>query len=111
SCLVTGREIARSRARIYIKIEIQGTMSAGEKPMPQFQPRVALALVMFVLFALAGCGGDDNVRASRGSETESSSSDMNSEATDDRGLVGISADEQAQFLDPNNPLSTRVFYF
>src|SRR5206468_2455010 len=73
---------------------------------------LALAIAGFIL---AGCGGDENVRASRGSESESGASaegsDLNSQAADDRGLVGISADEQAQFLDPNNPLSTRVFYF
>ena len=81
--------------------------------MQQFQLRLMPVVMLgFLALGLAGCGGgDDSVRSSRGSETESSSGGMDSGATDDRGLVGISEDERAQFLDPSNPLYTRTYYF
>ncbi len=74
----------------------------------------AFVVMLALAFAVAGCGGKDTVKSARGSDSDTSASsgnDLNTEGMDDRGLVGVDADDRAQFLDPNNPLSTRVFYF
>jgi len=70
------------------------------------------------LALLTACAGnepvpeDEPVQAPTSGTTQSSG---NVESVDprlnDRGLLGISKEDRAMFLDPNNPLSTRVIYF
>lgn len=77
----------------------------------------SLVAAALLAVAVSGCGGktkadseglgdpDDRVVTSEdyGLGTEG--------LDDDRSLAGISPDDRSAFNDPNNPLSTRVFYF
>lgn len=76
-----------------------------------------LALVMVI--SVAGCGGGDSVRGDEsfppyGSDSSSGdggTSGIDSSRLNERGLQGVERSDRARFLDPNDPLSTRVFYF
>jgi peptidoglycan-associated lipoprotein len=80
-------------------------------PYPLFR-----LVTLAVLVALAsGCGGKSTAEGDEMGESGDqvvTSEGLGTEGLDDdRSLVGISPDERAAFNDPNNPLSTRVFYF
>lgn len=67
-------------------------------------------------FTLVACGGDRNVRDDSQYESEydgqdSSTSGIDSSRLNERGLRGVETDDRDAFLDPNNPLSTRIIYF
>ncbi len=74
-------------------------------------------LVAAVLgMTVAGCGGDKNLRddASQYNDEEgmdSSTSGIDTARLNERGLRGVDGDDRTDFLDPNNPLSTRIIYF
>lgn len=81
--------------------------------------RNGLILVLAACFSLglAGCGGKDSVKedsfppygedeASKGGTSGIDTSRLN-----ERGLKGVQRSDRERFLDPNDPLSTRVFYF
>lgn len=73
-------------------------------------------LSAFVAFAVIGCGGDKNVRDSQYESgyddgSDSSTSGIDSSRLNERGLRGVETDDRNAFLDPNNPLSTRIIYF
>lgn len=77
--------------------------------------RMGLLLVLFAsALVLAACGGNKDLR---GGETPVAQGDgygsqgLQGENVDVRGLQGIPEEDRAMFLDPNNPLSTRVIYF
>lgn len=81
----------------------------------RYTHRIGLLLVLFVAaLVLAACGGNKDIR---GGETPVAQGDgygsqgMQSGNVDVRGLDGIPQKDRAMFLDPNNPLSTRIIYF
>lgn len=83
--------------------------------MKTFNAHHFAGLIAMVFFAIANTGCSNTKAEGGGEPTDEiqSSGDANlgTEGLDDRSLVGISPDERAAFNDPNNPLSTRVFYF
>lgn len=80
--------------------------------------RVGLLLVLFAsALMLAACGGNKDLRsgetpvAQGGGQGGYGSQGLQGENVNVRGLKGIPEEDRAMFLDPNNPLSTRVIYF
>ncbi len=70
----------------------------------------------FAVLTLAGCGGDKNVRDDASYEDydegrDSSTSGIDTDRLNERGLRGVDSGDRSAFLDPNNPLSTRIIYF
>lgn len=79
--------------------------------------RLVLLSVFFAL-TVAACGGDKNVRDdAKQYESEydegrdSSTSGIDTSRLNERGLRGVEGSDRDAFLDPNNPLSTRIIYF
>ncbi len=79
-----------------------------------------LGLVMIAVLGItvAGCGGKDKVRDDDAFPTYNeddsnagSTSGIDTSRLNERGLKGVESDDRRRFLDPNDPLSTRVFYF
>lgn len=77
-------------------------------------------LSAFLAFAIAGCAGKDkNVRDDAYKYDEdaeqdgrdSTTSGIDTSRLNERGLRGVGSDDRSAFLDPNNPLSTRIIYF
>lgn len=70
---------------------------------------MALCAVAMLGLGLTACGGKDAVRGdgTDGGDT----SGIDSSRLNERGLKGVDKGDRARFLDPNDPLSTRVFYF
>ncbi|MDX1496266.1 MAG: peptidoglycan-associated lipoprotein Pal [Salinisphaeraceae bacterium] len=76
-------------------------------------------IAVLLVATVAACGGKDKVRD--GSEfppydesssgSGSSTSGIDSSRLNERGLQGVARSDRERFLDPNDPLSTRVFYF
>ncbi|MAA76031.1 MAG: peptidoglycan-associated lipoprotein [Salinisphaeraceae bacterium] len=90
------------------------------------QRKYALRLVFASLvIALAGCAGneplpDEPVDAPVPQQAEqrpassggtASGPQIDASRLNERGLQGIPMEDRAMFLDPNNPLSTRIIYF
>lgn len=72
----------------------------------------------FLALTVAGCAKDrvrddstqyegEDYDASRDAET----SGIDTSRLNERGLRGVDSDDRMDFLDPNNPLSTRIIYF
>lgn len=76
-----------------------------------------LAAVMVI--TVAGCGGGDKVRdegpfppyGSESMDDDGSTSGIDRSRLNERGLQGVERSDRERFLDPNDPLSTRIFYF
>ncbi len=73
------------------------------------------AASLLVLGLVAGCASD-----TKKEETEYTGEDLGDDRgsrgldesrLNERGLRGVEDDEKSMFLDPNNPLSTRIIYF
>ncbi|MBS62645.1 MAG: peptidoglycan-associated lipoprotein [Salinisphaera sp.] len=78
-----------------------------------------IAVLVAAMLVLAACGGKKNLRdgddlpaAGMGGQGGDQGMGMNSgRDIDVRGLEGIDPADRAMFMDPNNPLSTRIIYF
>ena len=78
--------------------------------------RMGLLLVLLLsALVLAACGGNKNVREGETPVAQGGndygSQGLQGDNVDMRGLDGIPKGDRAMFLDPDNPLSTRVIYF
>lgn len=76
------------------------------------------AVLVIAAMALSACGGKKNLRdgdnmPAAGDNGQYGQSDgmQQGRDIDVRGLEGIDPADRAMFMDPNNPLSTRVIYF
>ncbi len=86
--------------------------------MGNLMQKFGFMLVAAILaISVTGCGGDKNVRddsSQYGSEfdgNDASTSGIDTSRLDERGLKGVDYDDRMAFLDPKNPLSTRIIYF
>lgn len=83
---------------------------------------IGRCLLLLLVTALAACasnppaekpspstGGDSDAAIDQGRTGQSSSVD--SAKLDQRSLKGVPKDDRRQFVDPDNPLSTRTIYF
>ncbi|MES1950939.1 peptidoglycan-associated outer membrane lipoprotein [Salinisphaera sp. S4-8] len=78
-----------------------------------------IALLMAAMLVLAACGGNKNLRdgddlPAAGGMGDSGDRGMGMNSGRDidvRGLEGIDPADRSMFMDPNNPLSTRIIYF
>lgn len=79
------------------------------------RPRRATGLVVaFLALALSACAGQqarEGDMAEGGDTRGDGPSKFSSEQLNQRGLLGIKKSDREKFLDPSNPLSTRVIYF
>lgn len=80
--------------------------------------RLALLLVLCAAaLTLAACGANTQMRnngtppAMQGNGVGNQGQGMRGQNVDVRGLEGIPPEDRAMFMDPNNPLSTRIIYF
>lgn len=79
---------------------------------------LSLATALLAL-SLAGCGGKDTVQDGAYGDSQydgdytsgAEGGDIDSSRLNERGLRGVDEDDRSAFLDPNNPLSTRIIYF
>ena len=80
---------------------------------------VFIIVAMFSV-VLVGCGGKDKVRdddafpdynGDSANGGAGGTSGIDTSRLNERGLKGVESDDRMRFLDPNDPLSTRVFYF
>lgn len=83
-----------------------------------FTNKSALSLAaasLLVIGLLSGCAGDSTKEDSAftGEEVDDGrgSTGLDDSRLNERGLRGVEGDEKSMFLDPNNPLSTRIIYF
>lgn len=80
-----------------------------------------LLVVAVLSTVIVGCGGKDKVRdddafpvyGEDGADGSASggTSGIDTARLNERGLKGVESNDRMRFLDPNDPLSTRVFYF
>lgn len=82
------------------------------------RPLYGFMAVLLLAFAASGCGGKSKAEGDdlgdpddRIVTSEDYGLGTSGDIEEDRGLVGINPDDRDAFNDPNNPLSTRVFYF
>jgi len=80
--------------------------------------RVALmTLLICAMLVLSACGkknlrdGDNMPVAGMGDNGDQGMGMQSGRDIDVRGLEGIDPDDRSMFMDPNNPLSTRIIYF
>ena len=77
-------------------------------------------LIALLSTAIVGCGGKDKVRddeafpayGEEGADGGAGgTSGLDTSRLSERGLKGVDSDDRNRFIDPNDPISTRVFYF
>lgn len=86
-------------------------------PLHGQQKNVLRAIILVSSLALAACASNkpepdgEPVQAPTADTTQGATEQAVDPRLNERGLLGIAKADRAKFLDPNNPLSTRIFYF
>lgn len=86
-------------------------------PLQGSQKNMLRGIILMSILALAACAGNkpepdgEPVQAPIASTTQGAGDQAVDPRLNERGLLGIAQKDRAMFLDPNNPLSTRIFYF
>lgn len=95
-------------------------MTTSKLFQPSYMGFMRTLVMVSGLAFLAACSSneprpdDEPLQAPTSSTTQSPTfgeQDNADPRLNDRGLLGISKEDRAMFLDPNNPLSTRIVYF
>lgn len=78
--------------------------------------RIGLLLILLAVTAvLAACGGNKGLRSGTNTPVAQAGGDagygVQRQNVDVRGLEGIPEEDRGMFVDPGNPLSTRIIYF
>lgn len=88
------------------------------KAKNSYRSNLLSALALVSALALAACSSNEPVpdeepvqAPTTGTTQGSGFGDEADPRLNDRGLLGIAREDRAMFLDPNNPLSTRIIYF
>lgn len=86
-------------------------------PLHSSYKNILRAVILVSSLVLAACAGNkpvpegEPVQAPTAGTTQQSGDQAVDPRLNQRGLLGIAKEDRAKFLDPNNPLSTRIIYF